>query len=61
MQRPTLKSKLSLPGRLKHNNTNGTSSAPTSYPASRNTSPKRNMNSELKPALVLRVKVLKVS
>ncbi|PSN66397.1 hypothetical protein BS50DRAFT_574824 [Corynespora cassiicola Philippines] len=61
--RPSLTSKLSLPGRLKNNhnssNGNGTASNPSSVPPSRGTSPKRTMSDQNKPSLVLRATVLK--
>ncbi|KAF2190196.1 hypothetical protein K469DRAFT_699807 [Zopfia rhizophila CBS 207.26] len=59
MPRPTLTSKLSLPHRLKHSNSNGTHSNPTSAPASRSTSPKRSMTDPTKAGLVLRTNVIK--
>ena len=57
--RPSFTSKLSLPARLKLNNT--TNSAPSSVPNSPRTgSPRRAMTENNKPGLVLRVNVLKV-
>ncbi|KAL1606391.1 phosphatidylserine decarboxylase [Paraconiothyrium brasiliense] len=55
--RPNFTSKLSLPVRLKHNNS--TNSAPTSVPNSRTVSPKRAaMSDNGKPGLVLRANVI---
>ncbi|KAF2276367.1 uncharacterized protein EI97DRAFT_37200 [Westerdykella ornata] len=59
MQRPSLKSKLSLNARFKSSSTNGPSSSSTSINETANPSPKRSM-AELKPALVLKANVLKV-
>lgn len=59
MPRPAFTSKLSLPQRLKQNNTNSSSTSVNSIPTSRQGSPKRTM-SDLKPGLVLRANVIKV-
>ncbi|KAL5386811.1 hypothetical protein DPSP01_003830 [Paraphaeosphaeria sporulosa] len=57
MPRPAFTTKLSLPVRLKHNNS--TNSAPTSVPTSRAVSPRRAaMNENSKPGLVLRANVI---
>lgn len=56
--RPAFTSKLSLPVRLKHNNS--TNSTPSSLPNSRKVSPQRQMSENTKPGLVLRANVLKV-
>ena len=59
--RPAFASKLSLPVRLKHNNSSNSVSATTTDPAGRRLSPQRaTMSENIKPGLVLRVNVLKV-
>jgi len=68
MPRPKLTSRLSLPSRLKngtahahaHAHANGSNSSLTSTPASRSQSPRRTMNDQTKPGLLLRANVIKV-
>lgn len=60
MVRPTLASKISLPGRLKNNSANGASTTPSSGPTSRSGSPKSAMSEPARTGLVLRANVIKV-
>ncbi|KAH7384320.1 phosphatidylserine decarboxylase-domain-containing protein [Phaeosphaeria sp. MPI-PUGE-AT-0046c] len=61
MPRPPFTSKLSLPTRFKHPGTASGQQTPTSIPTSRAGSPKRIMDQQAKPGLMLRANVIKGS